>query len=178
MGRTPQEETRIQYRRKQVADLYKKDYTQVAIARELRVSQATISSDLKAIRLKWTESQVRDYDEARAEQLQTLAFIIQESLKAWERSQTPVETTRIVQKNGEKRAEKTIRQRSGDPQHLRTAVAAIDKTSKLLGLDETGRPAAARLDEEAIRDKVTLRIWDTMFAIDNGSQEPEVIDEA
>ncbi len=50
MGRTPQEKFKIEHRRQQVAERYLQGWTQAAIARELAVSQATVSSDLKAIR--------------------------------------------------------------------------------------------------------------------------------
>ena len=75
MGRTPQEETKIQHRRKQVVDLHANGSTQTAIARELGVSQATISSDIKATHEEWKESRARKHDDALAEQLKELKFI-------------------------------------------------------------------------------------------------------
>ena len=177
MGRTPQEDTRIQHRRKQVADLHAEGSTQVAIARELDVSQATISSDLKTIHEEWTESRVGKIDEVRAEQLENMEFIVREGLKGWERSQKPVETTRIVQKNGARRAEKTVRERTGDPQFLRVVLSASERVCKLLGLDEAASTTAAQLDKEAIRKKAYGIFWDVSFDMDNNSSKPEVIDD-
>ena len=177
MGRTPQEETRIQHRRKQVADLHEKGSTQAAIARELDVSQATISSDIKAIYEEWKESRARKFDEAREEQLKKLKLIAREAWKGWERSQKPAETTRIVQKNGERRAEKMVRERSGDPQFLRVVLSACEKYCKLLGLDEAASTTAAQLDKEAIRKKAYGIFWDVSFDMDNNSSKPEVIDD-
>ncbi len=177
MGRTPQEDTRIQHRRKQVADLHAEGSTQAAIARELDVSQATISSDLKTIHEEWKESRVGKIDEVRAEHLKKIEFIVREGLKGWERSQKPVETTRIIQKNGERRAEKTVRERSGDPQFLRVLLSASERVCKLLGLDGAASTTAAQLDEEAIRKRAYGICWDIMLSPDDDSLKSQVIDE-
>ena len=81
MGRTPQEKLKIEYRRMRVGELSLKGWTQVAIARELGVSQATISSDIKAIRKEWRESRIRNLDEVLEEVLQKLDVVERE---AWE----------------------------------------------------------------------------------------------
>jgi DNA-binding NarL/FixJ family response regulator len=64
MGRTRQEDVRIEQRRRQVGEFYVKGSTQSQIARETGVSQSTVSADLKAIRGEWRESRIRDFDEA------------------------------------------------------------------------------------------------------------------
>ena len=79
-----------------------KEWTQEAIARELGVSQATISTDLKVIHQEWSESQFSNLDESREEVLKKLQVVLRD---AWQRSQKPAEATRIIQQNGEKKAE-------------------------------------------------------------------------
>ena len=59
MGRTAQEELQIQHRRRQITERYLKGWTQAAIAGELAVSQATVSSDLTVIRREWRDSRIR-----------------------------------------------------------------------------------------------------------------------
>ena len=153
MGRTPQEDVRIEHRRTQVTELYLKGWTQAAIAKKLGVSQATISSDLKAMRKVWRDSGIRNFDEAIGEQLEKLQLLRREMWAEWERSKKSVETARITQKNGEKRAEKTIRERSGDPRFLRIVLDIDKEISNLLGLDEVARAAGERLDEQVIEEK-------------------------
>jgi len=159
MGRTSQKKLQIEQRRTQVTELCKKGWTQAAIARELGVSQATISSDLKASRKEWKESRVRNLDEAIVEEDKSLEVVIREAWGGWQRSQEPAETTRIIQKNGEKRAEKTVRERPGDPGFLRVVISAIEKRYKLLGLDAAAKAALEKSDAQAIREKQTLN-WD------------------
>ena len=72
MGRTSEETTRIALRRQKVAELYLQSRTQVAIGRELGISQTTVCQDLRAIREQWRDSGVRDFDAARERELQKL----------------------------------------------------------------------------------------------------------
>ena len=63
----------------------------------------------------------------------SLDLIEREAWQAWEQSKTE-ETTHVVQKNGEKKVEKTIRKSAGDPRFLQTLLKAKEKRSELLGL--------------------------------------------
>ena len=78
MGRTPKEDIRIAYRRTRVLELYKKDCTQAAIAHKLDVSQATVSSDLKAIHQELRESRICDLDELKNEMCKKLEALMVE----------------------------------------------------------------------------------------------------
>ncbi len=178
MGRTPQENMQIQLRRTQAAVLYAKKWKQAAIARELGVSQATISNDLKAIRKEWKESRICNYNEATMEEVKSLEVVEREAWEAWQRSQKPAVTTRIIQKNGEKRAEKTIRERPGDPGFLRVVLSAIEKQHKLLGLDAAAKAALETPDEQANRGKPQAVDWDSIFEqMNSDSLKPVVIDD-
>lgn len=148
MGRTPQEELKIQQRRQQIADLYLKGQTQSAIAQALAVSQPTVSSDLKAIRRQWRDSQVRDFDEAVQLELKKLETVEREAWQGWQRSQLPQETSRVMQGTDGKRAEKTVRQQQGDPRYLELIQRTIAARRALLGLDAPTRIAPTSPDGE------------------------------
>lgn len=141
MGRTAQEEIQIQHRRQQVAEKYLQGRTQAEIARQLSVSQATVSSDLKAIRRVWRDSQIRDFDEAVELELQKLQLLEREAWEGWQRSQQPLELTRVVQGEGGKKAEKTVRGQHGDPRFLELVHRASVGRRALLGLDAPTRIA-------------------------------------
>ncbi len=178
MGRTRQENMQIQLRRTQVADLYLKGWKQAALARELGVCQASISNDLKAIRKEWMESRVRNSDEMIVKEAKKLEVVEREAWDGWQRSQEPAETTRIIQKNGEKSAEKTVRERTGDHGFLRVVISAIEKRLKLLGLDAAAKAALETPDEQVIRDRSQAFSWDSLYArMDSNLPEPEVIDD-
>ncbi len=165
----------IQLRRTQVTDLYLMKQKQAAIARELGVSQATISNDLKAIRKEWMKSRLRNTDEAIMEEVKSLEVVEREAWDGWQRSQKPAETTRIIQKNGEKRAEKTVRERTGDPRFLRVVLSAIEKRHKLLGLDAAAKAALETPDEQATRDKPQAIDWDSYYERMNSNLSKTVV---
>ena len=52
-----------------VAKLYLQGINQSEIAQQLGVNQSTISRDLKTLRNRWLASSIRDFDDARAEEL-------------------------------------------------------------------------------------------------------------
>jgi hypothetical protein len=141
MGRTRQEELQIQYRRQQVAEKALQGWIQAEIARHLSVSQATVSSDLKAIRRVWRDSQIRDFDEAVQLELQKLQLLERKAWDGWERSQEPMESTRVVQGDGGKKAEKTVHRQNGDPRFLELVHRASAGRRALLGLDAPTRIA-------------------------------------
>jgi predicted transcriptional regulator len=141
MGRTPQEDLQIERRRQQVAEFYLTGQTQAAIARELNVSQATVSADLKAIRQQWRDSSLRNFDEAVEESLRKYQVLEREAWNGWQRSQEPAETSRIVQGEQGRKAEKTVRQQVGDPRFLELVHRAITGRRALLGLDAPTRIA-------------------------------------
>jgi hypothetical protein len=178
MGRTPQEDMRIQRRRTQAANLLEKGLTQVAIAQKLGVSQPTIAADLKVIKRDMRESQSRDLNKAVEKEIEALDAVEREAWAGWLRSQEPIETTRLVQKNGEKRIDKTVRKSPGDPRFLRMVLQAREKRCKLLGLDEMARTTFQTPDEEAIRIEANRIFWDFWHVmIDPAKPKPEVIDE-
>ncbi len=146
MGRTLQEDVRIEQRRQQVADLYVKGSTQSQIARHLGVAQSTVSADLKAIRREWRDSRIRDFDEAVAMELKKLDNLEREAWSGWERTQQPAESTKVTQDGSGKKAEKTVKQQQGNPRFLEQVHRCIAGRRTLLGLDAPTRIAPTSPD--------------------------------
>src|SRR5262245_53581405 len=73
-------------RRKRVAALYIQGQSQARIAEQVGVAQGTISYDLQAIRKEWLASSVRDFDEAKSQELAKLDHLEAEAWAGWERS--------------------------------------------------------------------------------------------
>lgn len=79
-------------RRKAVAAYYVQGRSQWEIAQQLGVSQGTISTDLAAVRADWLASSVRDFDEAKAQELAKLDLQETELWAAWDKSKQDAET--------------------------------------------------------------------------------------
>lgn len=135
MAKTPRRELALAHRREQVVDLYLQGWTQGAIAKQLGVAQATISSDLKAIRQLWQDSAVRDFDVCREIEIQKLNRIEREAWAAWERSQKPAQSARFDEGGLGGRSQKTVRNQYGDPRFLEIALRCNASRRALLGLD-------------------------------------------
>jgi transcriptional regulator with XRE-family HTH domain len=95
MAMTSHRRSQIMERQQQVAELHKKGWSQAAIADRLKVTQPTVSSDLKKIRAEWLRSTVRDFDLARAQELQKIELIEREAHAGWDRSQKPAQSAVI-----------------------------------------------------------------------------------
>lgn len=93
-------------------------------------------------------------------ELNKLQVLSREAWDGWQRSQDPAKTVRVIQKNGEKRAENTVRERSGNPAFLRILLGVNERHCKLLGVDATANAADERLKEEEIHKKATAMLWD------------------
>jgi len=71
-----------------VATSYLHGRTQSDLAQNLGLSQQQIAYDLKVVRRRWLESSIRNFDEARAQELAKIDHIEAEFWSAWERSQS------------------------------------------------------------------------------------------
>ena len=95
MARNNRERVKIEHRRSRVADLALKGWTQVDIALELSVSQATVSNDIKACRQEWKEQRIRDTDAVIDEESRRLLMVLREALSGWEASNNPSKRPRF-----------------------------------------------------------------------------------
>lgn len=164
----------IALRRQQVADLHLKGWGQPAIAQQLGVSQSTVSSDLKAIQREWRRSVRLDLDAARAVVLKKLDLLAHEGWRGWERSQEPVESTRISQDAEGRKVEKTIRQQQGDPRYLELIYRCIAAHRAVLGLDAPRRIAPTSPNGEKTCDTI---MWDKLCTARQDGEQPVVIDD-
>ena len=149
MGRNARETAQIAERRQDVVELFLKAWSQPAIARELGISQPTVSRDLQAICKQWRESSIRDFDAARERELQKLEVLEREAWAAWERSQQPVESTTVTQDGSGKKAQKTVEHPVGDPRYLEQIHKCIAGRRALLGLDALPASQKRQADAEA-----------------------------
>ncbi len=173
MPRPHREKTGITKRRLLVADLYLQSWTQVAIAQKLGLAQSTVSSDLKAIRKHWRGSQIRNFDDAVARELEKIDRVEREAWEAWERSKGPEESTVVTDGAGGKRAQKRVKNQHGDPRYLEQVHKCIASRRALLGLDAPTRIAPVSPDgEEAYHSHVMSKIME----LAEQCEGPRVID--
>ena len=119
----------MQKRRKEVASLYLKGYTQQQIADKLEVSRQTINGDVKAVLEQWREETSHAMSERVAKQAMQLEDM---RLRAWTAYQKAVEENRDAQSEKRPRSEKEL-----------NAIALLlriqEREAKLYGLDAPNR---------------------------------------
>jgi hypothetical protein len=127
--------------RAKIARWYLEGQTQAEIGRKLGLTQQQISLDLKAIRKQWLDSALRDFDEARAQELAKIDRLEATYWESWQRSLEPTQTKTQYIRAGEggqpapERATLHTAPGTGDPRWLQGVQWCIDRRCKLLGLD-------------------------------------------
>lgn len=122
-----------EYDLQEISGLYLQGWIQVAIANHLAktrpytITRQTISRDIKTIQDRWLASSIRDFDEARAQELAKIDNLERTYWLEYEASKDPV----IKRKT----ATKVDGQTTGDPRYLQGIQWCIDRRVKLLGLD-------------------------------------------
>lgn len=87
------------HRRKRVADMYLKGWSQWEMAHEIGVDHAVVLNDLKVIRETWLEKVLEGYDNIKAQELARIDLIESECWRAWYRScEEEIVRTRSVEK--------------------------------------------------------------------------------
>ncbi len=128
----------LQRDRAETARLYLQGWLQIDIAKKQGVEQSTISDDLAAIRKQWLASAIRDFDEARAQELAKIDILEIEYWQAWQRSLKSKKTETAKTSSGKIRQdEASVKEefRDGDPRFLAGVERCIERRCKLLGLD-------------------------------------------
>lgn len=165
--------------RADVARRYLRGEFQVDIAkaisdqRDYAITQQQVSWDLAAIREEWKRSAVRDFDDAKAQELARIDELERTYWHAWERSlEAASKTTQHLNHMGDEgpkpsRAIVETTERVGDPRFLEGVQHCIDKRIKLLGLnapdkiaptDPTGtQPYAGVLTQLSVEELRSLR---------------------
>ena len=119
----------MQKRRKEVANLYLKGYTQQQIADKLEVSRQTINGDVQAVLAQWRDETSHDMSERVAKQAMELADM---RLRAWSAYQKAVGENRDGQSEKRPRSEKELNA-------LALLLRIQERESKLYGLDAPSR---------------------------------------
>lgn len=150
MTRKHREPAQIARDRKRIGELYLKGWLQNDIAKELKISQSTVSRDLKALFKQWQKSALVDIDKAKAKELAKVDNLELEYWTAWKRSCEDAETTVKKTKGNVKKykgndgqfiaerpaeIDQTSKGQSGDPRFLQGVQWCIDKRCKILGID-------------------------------------------
>ena len=157
-------------------------HTQQAIANFLELDRSVIVRELRAIRIEWKSSSLRDFDEARGQKLAELEVVKAELWQAWQESKGQNEST-LTEKIGnvaaaeaggrpgvsQSRIKHQVRHQTdpGDVAYLSGLVNCIKEQSKLLGLypqEGTGTGQAITLSDGQLGV-----IGKLMAEADNGS---------
>ena len=150
LGRGAHVTTETLARRGKVAAFYLQSWTQARIGLELGITQQTVSNDLHAIRLIWRESLIRNFDDARAQELAKIDRVEVEYWEAWERSQKPGETTHTEQdSSGKTKASLRKVGQVGDSRFLDGVMKCIERRCALLGIDA---PQQFRVNWDTLTD--------------------------
>lgn len=131
-----------------VAQLYLTGMTQTAISRQMNSREDApypytpkmVEKDLAALRKQWLKSSLRDFDQARAEELAKVDALEIEAFNAWRKSQEGKYTKASKSVEGgmhgvvfeEQEREETS---AGDPRFLAVVQWCINKRCELMGLD-------------------------------------------
>lgn len=135
----PRVDTTTENRRQEVAARYLRGEMQSEIARSFGVSQQQISQDLKAIRVAWLASAIRDFDALKAQELAKIDQVEREYWLAWARSQENKEIE--FEEKGPKglRSGSRSEGQAGNPAFLEGILKCIDRRCQILGLDAPKR---------------------------------------
>ena len=144
-GRNKLESLKIEYRRFQVSRLYFDAVPQWEIAERLKVGEATISDDLKALRKKWSDGPDKDHAAHQARELDRIDDLEQLAREAWKRSCKDAETMHAGRTSGRAakdgtplpdlvKSYKTMKGQAGDPRFLERIAWCVSERCKILGL--------------------------------------------
>lgn len=126
----------VEKRREQIAGLYARGFTQLKIGEMVGCTQQQVSLDLKRIRQKWLESTLRDFNEAKAQELAKIDQAERQAWRGWTRSLRDAETVKVTEE-GEDAGKRvvTTKGQAGDPRFIELVLKCIERRCKLLGLD-------------------------------------------
>lgn len=140
------DKVRIAERRMQVAEMYLKGQSQIAIAKHFGVTPPLICIDLKAIRAEWLESTLVDFNEKKAQELAKIDHLERVAYEAWERSCQLSEIKHQKTEKGMSTADgdkvarvktvdaKTSEEQYGNPAYLARVAWCIETRIKIMGL--------------------------------------------
>lgn len=128
--------TQLERDRRRISDMYLRGMLQSEIAAELGLSQATISTDLKALQGEWLQSALLDFNEIKARELARIDKLEREYWTAWERSLEDAETIREENGAGGIKDVRITKGQSGNPTFLSGIQWCIEQRLKIFGIYE------------------------------------------
>jgi|GEM_PF-5182503 len=131
---------KVSTRRREVANLALKGWTQTAIARHLQIPQGTVSRDLAAMREFWREFPVYDFDRVRLEQLQKIDLVEAEAWAAWQRSQEQRRSACFTRGKTGETTRSSLQDQYGDPRYLREVARCVDQRYEMIGVPPPEAP--------------------------------------
>jgi transcriptional regulator with XRE-family HTH domain len=136
-------------RRKDVARLYIKGWTQTEIAEKLGKAQGTISSDLRIVQKEWRRSAVKAFESRHAIEIRKLDALERELWRAWEESLKPKRRVQIVKdpESGKETNRSNLTEQNGDPRFLALVQKCALARSELL--QPRGAPQESPADVRA-----------------------------
>ena len=136
------------------AGMYLKGATHADIGRALGVSARTAGTYIEEVRLHWLDSALRDYDQAKMEQLAKIDLLERTYWEAWEASRQDKETIQIdALPKGEWKATSRSEGQTGNAAFLDGVMKCIDKRCKILGLDAPTRNINVTIPWDKLNDE-------------------------
>ena len=155
--------SQIERDRRRISEMYLRGELQADIAKELSLSQSTISNDLAAIQEEWKLSSLMDFDKRKAQELAKVDDLEREYWGAWKRSYgvNVKRSKKATKKMGDtiQEAGETEESLLGDPRFLAGVQWCINKRCELMGLDApkkselTGKDGKPLLPEQKVTDE-------------------------
>lgn len=121
--------------RRLISTLYLQGKIQAEIAFELKISQATVSRELKFLQAEWQKERVYNINEAKFKELEKLDILEREYWKAWERSQHDAVSTSAGISGGKKTQLTKTEAQVGDPRFLDGVQNCIKQRCAILGVE-------------------------------------------
>jgi len=140
MGVSRFDKVKLIERRQTVGRLYAQGQTLREIGKAVGRHEATICRDLEKIRCQWLESSIRDFDQAKADELAKIDNLEREHWEAWARSRKDKQS-RTVEDSDKGGSKRSVREegQTGDPRFLDGVLKCIERRCKLLGIDAPER---------------------------------------
>lgn len=161
--------------RRNIARLYLQGKIQAEIASEMKISQPTVSRELKLLQAEWRVERVYDINEAKAKELAKLDVLELEYWDAWKRSQGNAVTQ--TQSDGPMGTTKTTKQEKqvGDSRFLDGVRDCIKQRCNILGVEApkkseiTGKDGKDLLPAQMTPSEIAERVAALIKATDADS---------
>jgi DNA-binding CsgD family transcriptional regulator len=132
---------RVAQRQAKVAELYLSGMTMMAVGKELGISDATVCTDLAALRTQWRTKANASIDKLIQNELSHTDWVEMEATKAWHRSVgihkktiTKEGTSAGAQGGSYDETVEHAEELAGDPRFLDIINKCVDQRCKILGL--------------------------------------------